>query len=416
VNFLIFLVILLILFVGLAIVYNMGYDYFSKQTGKTAFYLQLIFYIPCLISDAIKYIFNDFRTTSNMIFALFVAEILLILAYIYGPNTVTMILTQNSRVLLPDYRPLNAFNTIAQANMFQVKSPTDVKSKRAGAADDDNDSPVCADIYGVSLDNPAVADKGDYKDNPRKPSLKGIPDPQYVSTGPNDPSNNLCKYNPDMVMDPYMAVKCSKITLDDLKTTYGSQTLYDTVANKMRDDYANKLKQSQNTLYNLNYTISFWTFVNYKPEIFRSPHELNVLNYSNPANDYKGFGGNPKITFLNDEYNVYFSNHPKCQSIGKYESGCMYKVRLQNQKWNNFVLNYYSDHVDLFINGILEKTYQFSDNKPIYSDSDQVNVGELNGAYGSICNVVYYTVPLTQPQIATYYNILSVRNPPVIQG
>jgi hypothetical protein len=141
-----------------------------------------------------------------------------------------------------------------------------------------------------------------------------------------------------------------------------------------------------------------------------------ILNYSNPANDYKGAGGNPKITFLNDEYNVYFSNNPKCQSVGKYESGCMYKVRMQNQKWNNFVLNYYSDHVDLFINGILEKTYKFSDNKPIYSDSDQVNVGELNGAYGSICNVVYYTVPLTQPQIATYYNILSVRNPPVIQG
>ena len=141
---------------------------------------------------------------------------------------------------------------------------------------------------------------------------------------------------------------------------------------------------------------------------------MNILNYSNPTNDYKGFGGNPKITFLNDEYNVYFSNNPKCESTSKYESNCMYKIRLQNQKWNNFVLNYYSNHVDLFINGILEKTYKFSDNAPIYSNTDQVNIGELNGAYGSICNVVYYTAPLTKSQIATYYNILSVRNPPVL--
>jgi hypothetical protein len=71
--------------------------------------------------------------------------------------------------------------------------------------------------------------------------------------------------------------------------------------------------------------------------------------------------------------------------------------------------------VDLFINGILEKTYKFSDNTPIYSNSDQINIGELNGAYGSICNVIYYRAPLTKPEIASYYNLLSLRNPPVLK-
>ena len=414
-NFLIFLLLLLIVFVGLAIVYNMVSDYFSKQTGKTAFYIQLLFYIPCLITDFIKYVFKEFRSTPNMVFVLFIAEILLVLVYVYGPDVSNMMVTQNSILLLPDYRPLNAFNTIAQGSSFQVKDPMDAIRQL-----EERDMPDCVDINSINLDDPSLDDKDHsdtQNDNPRKPTLTGITDPLYVSTGLTDPSNNMCKFNPYMRVDPYIAVKCSKINLDDIRDPkiYNSQSMYDTVAARIKREYNDKLKEQQNAIFNVNYAISFWTFLNYKPEVYRSPHEVNVLNYSNPANDYKGFGGNPKITFLNDEYNVYFSNHPKCESKNKYESGCMYKIRLQNQRWNNFVLNYYSDHVDLFINGILEKTYKFSDNAPIYSINDQINIGELNGAYGSICNVVYYRTPLTKPEITSYYNLLSIRNPPILK-
>jgi hypothetical protein len=416
VNFLIFILVAMILFVGLSIIYNMGNDYFSKQTGMTAFYIQMLFYIPCLIIDFVKYAFKDFSTTPNIVFVLFVAEILLVLVYIYGPDVSNMMVLENSRILLPDYRQLNTFNTIAQATIFQVKPPAiDVSTTTFGENNGD-DSPDCVDIHNINLYDTDLQDK-DLPNSPRKPLLNGITDPVYVSKGYDDPNNNTCKYNPYMVVDPYVAVKCLRIKLDDLKdpSVYGSQSMYDMVKGKIKTNLDDKLIQSEKTLYNLNYAISFWTFLNYKPEIFQSPHEMVILNYSNPANDYKGAGGNPKITFLNDEYNVYFTNHSKCVSKHTYVSDCMYKVRLQNQKWNNFVLNYYSTHVDLFINGILEKTYKFSDNAPIYSNSDQINVGELNGAYGSICNVIYYTVPLTKPQIASYYNILSMRNPPVLK-
>ena len=414
-NFLIFLLLLFIVFVGLAIVYNMGSDYFSKQTGKTAFYLQFLFYIPCLITDFVRYVFKEFQGTPNMVFVLFVTEILLVLVYVYGPDVSNMMITQNSIILLADYRQLNTFNTIAQGSSFQVKDPMDAIRQL-----EERDMTDCVDINDVNLDDPSLKDpdhSDTQNDSPRKPTLTGITDPLYVSTGLTDPSNNRCKFNPYMRVDPYIAVKCSKITIDDIRDPkiYNSQSVYDTVAAKINQEYTEKLNRQQNAVFNVNYAISFWAFLNYKPEIFRSPHEVNVLNYSNPANDYKGFGGNPKITFLNDEYNVYFSNHPKCQSNSKYESNCMYKIRLQNQKWNNFVLNYYSDHVDLFINGILEKTYKFSDNTPIYSINDQINIGELNGAYGSICNVVYYRAPLTKPEITSYYNLLSLRNPPVLK-
>ena len=331
VNFLIFFIIVFMLFVGLAILYNMGYDYFSKQTGKTAFYIQLIFYIPCLISDSIKYLFNDLKTTPNMIFALFIAEILLVLVYIYGPNISNIILTENSIILLPDNRALNTFNTIGRAPLFQVNPLSAITPPSI----DENDS-LCVNIFNISLDDPSLADKDRDKSDARKPTLHGVPDPKHVSTGIDDKQNDTCMFNPYMVIDPYTAIKCGKITTDDLKNPiiYNSFELYDKITNQIKQEYNTKLQLSKQTIYNVNYAISFWTYLNYKPEIIRNTHETNILNYSNPANDYNGTGGNPKITFLNDDYNIYFTNHPKCETSYKYESNCLYKIRLQNQKWN----------------------------------------------------------------------------------
>ena len=41
------------------------------------------------------------------------------------------------------------------------------------------------------------------------------------------------------------------------------------------------------------------------------------------------------------------------------------------QKWNNIVFNYFSTHVDIFINGNLEKSISLNkENFPIYNNSD----------------------------------------------
>jgi hypothetical protein len=251
----------------------------------------------------------------------------------------------------------------------------------------------------------------------RKPTLKGITDPLYVSTSPTDPSNNSCKFNPYLVMDPLVAVKCGMVDINDISDplVYNQSNLYKSISQTISNDYIASLRTEMQPTYNTNYAIAFWAYLNPKPEIFQSNSEYNILNYSSPTNDFRGNGGNPKITFLNDSYNVYFSNNPVCQSNSQYESKCMYKIKLKTQKWNYFVFNYSSGQADLFVNGILEKTYKFSDNPPVYSNSDQITIGEKNGAYGYICNVLYYRQPLTKSQIAKYYNILSVRNPPLIK-
>jgi hypothetical protein len=122
--------------------------------------------------------------------------------------------------------------------------------------------------------------------------------------------------------------------------------------------------------------------------------------------------GKPKVVYFNntsdpnhrDKIIVYFTN-----STLKPSS---YEFSITHQKWHNIVFNYTSTHVDLFVNGSLEKTYDFIDNQPEYFVSDNITVGSPDGLDGAICNVKYYTSIQTKSQIANSYNLLMNKNPP----
>jgi hypothetical protein len=126
--------------------------------------------------------------------------------------------------------------------------------------------------------------------------------------------------------------------------------------------------------------------------------------------------GKPKITYFNDEskintkdsYYIYFTDTSKNE--------LKYQITLPNQKWNNFVFNYQSNIVDLFINGKLERTFDFSSNDlspPKYLVTDNITTGSENGVKGAICNIEYFSSPLTKNEIVNNYNVLMWNNPPI---
>jgi len=90
-----------------------------------------------------------------------------------------------------------------------------------------------------------------------------------------------------------------------------------------------------------------------------------------------------------------------------------YKFEIPKQKWNHIVFNYNNGSADVFINGTLERTLYFNGVNPTYNSTDLVTVGDDNGINGAICNVEYYSTPLTQFQISSKYNLLMNKNPPV---
>jgi len=160
--------------------------------------------------------------------------------------------------------------------------------------------------------------------------------------------------------------------------------------------------------YRRNYSISFWTIINtHKPINYDLKN--TILKYGHDTTDSSYY--KPRVSHILDNTgdNFIFQLSTNKDSA--------YKISLPSQKWHNFVFNYNNSRVDLFINGKLEKTYEFgvddSNDLPTYSSADEIKVGSENGLDGAICNVQYYSVPLTNTDIANLYNLYMLKNPPI---
>jgi hypothetical protein len=177
--------------------------------------------------------------------------------------------------------------------------------------------------------------------------------------------------------------------------------------------------------YRTNYAISMWVFMNTMPNTRLAYMEetdvfyYGVYNSSSSPTDEKNSSFHPKVTYMNNDgttkYNFYYSGNEST-----------HQIEMPGQKWNNIVFNYRDDGVDVFINGVLTLSHTFNSNMPQYSNSDIISVGDqmsgssnadifnTNSLYGSVCSVSYYTRPLSLGEIVRNYNLLSVRNPPIL--
>ena len=79
----------------------------SESAGWTGFFIQLIFFIPCLIGDFIEYLIGEVKATPKVVFSLFIVEILLILSYLYLPKLMRASMTKNGVVLVNEPTPIN---------------------------------------------------------------------------------------------------------------------------------------------------------------------------------------------------------------------------------------------------------------------------------------------------------------------
>jgi hypothetical protein len=125
-----------------------------------------------------------------------------------------------------------------------------------------------------------------------------------------------------------------------------------------------------------------------------------------------------------DSYVIYFENDYGRSYQNMIDDGSIFLISLPSQKWNNFVFTYTDNNVDLFINGVLVKNHNFSniqrdnliaidDNMYIGTPTEDANLYNY-GAYGAVCNVVYYNIPLELSTIIYNYNISVINNPPYL--
>jgi len=306
-------VLALIVLIGVTIVYNVVVQYMSKLTGWPGFVAQLIFYIPCILTDLWDALLADFQMTPYSVYLILFIEAVLIVLYFVLP--------------------------------LMTASVTGL----------DNGKQLTVNAVRLDKEMQIIANSGD---------LRIVPQ--------------------------------------------GIDAIYGNVKHEFRK----------------NYCISIWVHVtpqtsstiayNKETEIFKYGYtDSSGIEHIKPMVRYYG-GGHNDIAEERDKYIFYFVEYPPKVQYDHPEN-MSYEVTVPNQRWNNFVMNYNRNSVDLYINGNLERSFNLSMHLPDYNDLDQITVGSPDGkgVQGAICNVQYFNHPLSPEQISFSYNMLFQSDPPV---
>lgn len=192
------------------------------------------------------------------------------------------------------------------------------------------------------------------------------------------------------------------------KYTDITQKLKDTKINMIEDpgiletDKAGNTTTNNALTYRKNYAISIWVYLN--------SVSSTKLAYTAETNIFN-FASHPKITYDNTD------SKDRCM-LYLSASSEPYSIVLEKQKWHNIVFNYNGPQVDIFINGVLERTFTFNNKEmPVFSPYDLMYIGPDNqkdGLYGAVCNIVYHTNMLSRDYIVQLNNFYSFKNPPTI--
>lgn len=169
------------------------------------------------------------------------------------------------------------------------------------------------------------------------------------------------------------------------------------------------------TNYNNNYAFSFWVYLNTNDSFLKGSKDNTYLGIKNEKVIFNFANGRPKLVYINDEihnevYRFYLSN----KSNGSWGSSHISKEIIEfnglpKQRWNFFVINYTSGSADVFINGELRGSIEFTgENLPNnIDDSNSAVVGQENGLNGAIKETYYYNKPLSKFEIVNMYNIFN---------
>ena len=122
-QYLLYAVIAAIILLGASIVITIFSGTLRKLTGWTGFFINLLFYIPCLIRDAIGGAVSEYNSFSNTLIILFSIEIILILMYFFLIPFIDSRIFPKKTVLLDEPIMLNTG--------MPLKTPVDISNNFA---------------------------------------------------------------------------------------------------------------------------------------------------------------------------------------------------------------------------------------------------------------------------------------------
>ena len=156
--------------------------------------------------------------------------------------------------------------------------------------------------------------------------------------------------------------------------------------------FENLSKKKYNPKFKYNYGLSFFLYLNPQPSNTNASYTTytSVLNYANKPNIlYNGKKNSIKIVCqnkTNDLVTIYESND------------------LKYQKWVHFIINYNSGIMDVFINN---KLVSSKSGIAPYMTLDKITVGEHNGIYGGIKELIYFNRIIPTSKMLLLFDTIS---------
>lgn len=435
--------------VGLAILYNSLIGYMSRLDGWPGFIAQLIFYLPCVLYDAWLYLLNQFALTPLAIYGFILLEIILIIVYIYLPSFTDIVIgTDNSVILVKDVIPLNKGRVTVATSSILKNTPTSEQIKMGIT------TPYFPRNYCISLwvfTNPQDPANLAYSRESQILNYGHLDQtgvfqvkPLITYYGGGNTTDQPMERNKfvfyfvnykDLQVEDAAQTTMSNIQIELHNTTGKIASLMQSIDNPgITDEDKTGLQTEIDTLqsYSARLQIS-----SQKMDITQQVQRLtNAITGSKLSQmqivdlDRTRSQAQLSLTLLQSQPEL---SQEELLLLENRDYDKMkhtfYPLTLPDQKWNQIVLNYYDNSVDLFINGKLERTFYLAGKNippddfkgpgspatflPQYSDLDTITVGDTNGIDGGICNVVYYREPLNPEQIVFTYNQMVNHNPPV---
>ena len=476
-SYIINLIIIAIFIVGLAIGYNVLKNSAKKMRGWPGFIVNFLFFIPCLLSDFVDYMVSEFKNSPPSVYILFLIEIVLILAYIYVPKILKMLIYKNGLTLQNKPVYLNKVKILSNSDIFLLPNTITSLASDISSNDYNSNFGLSMWIYVNNMGTSKLQENGAMLFQNSSPNnVNGKPSIKFM--GGNDEwkftfTDELIKYNILSSENPsYLQLTLSGNFVETLRShsyKHPDNDLYtiSETLNFLKD--ASSSNKNKNLFYsidenNTNVVYSPVENINNKKTLYKEWLDIEDLKdkyivtytYSYGINDFSNsvdhsdsqtYSSLSKVleSILKDyakyspianervrkaiesklidtekgdiaEYFMpmdMFSLVTNITQTVKYNGENSFRITIPSQKWNNIVFNYYQNTVDLFINGNLERSMNLK-NSPIHMlPTDIISVGDVNGINGAICNIVYYTEPLTKTKISHIYNTNFMKNPPI---
>jgi hypothetical protein len=366
------------------------------QTGSDNDYIVLIkdiiFYIPCLITDAIEYFKEDYNNTPTTTFIVF----LMIVIYCAIFYIIPLFIKPNDHLLISNPEHLNT--NILSLSIDQI---LEIDTRQSKKWKDTTDVSYSDLTYTIPTKTPHYP-----YDEITKKFIEGFS--EGFSILQNDTNYHIQKVKPTQDSTQYQPQKIefdpneiynSSLVQNVMKGVNNTYSGYEAIRDTL---FTNPMRQpNYKGPYLNNYSLSFWLYIN----------TYHINTFTKQTDVIFTFGSRPSLYYdsINRELIVNMTNNEK-------EEKTLYKTKeILYQKWNYVVMNFNDTVLDLFINNNLVGHY----NSKKQNINPQMNVDDLltigsrkNNDFGLICNF-RYDKPLNLGQIQSNYKKYNKKSPPI---